>query len=284
MNKIMAIIVIVALVVVVQNYMEKEEVMAPVQMPKKESTWVKTEKVRMTKDQGLDGVQQALGEITVNEELKSRLTNVKAGTSGSASEGTISDAKSCLKRLSPLDKKRTAVQKAGGVWHIFEARADTRVFSHHAMQIDSKTNKMIFALRHLCTTAKGIPLDGLATYITGEIDAKGFENAQTELYELEKAPGVVDVWLNYAEVAKKNEKRTVDYKEIEGLFYRAEPLIDFYSKLSQSKVDDTTVKTFLSDAVTLHDVLEGFLSKDTHMVMALNEDDSIPAYEFEGEM
>jgi hypothetical protein len=284
MNKIMAIIVIVALVVVVQNYMEKEEVMAPVKMPEKESTWVKTEKVRMTKDQGLDGVQQALGDITVNEELKSRLMNVKVGTSGSATEGTISDAKSCLKRLALLDKKRTAVQKAGGIWHVFEARADTRVFSHHAMQIDSKTNKMIFALRHLCTTAKGIPLDGLATYISGEIDAKGFENAQMELYELEKAPGVVDVWLNYAEVAKKNEKRTVDYKEIAGLISRTKPLINFYSTLSLRKVDDTTVKAFISDAVTLHEALDDFLSQDSYMTMALNEDDSVPAYEFEGEM
>ena len=143
MNKIMAIIVIVALVVVVQNYMDKEEVMAPVKMPKKESTWVKTEKVRMTKDQGLDGVQQALGDIKVNADLKSSLMNVKVGTSGSASE-TITDKKTCLERLAPLDKKRTAVQKTGGIWHVFEARADTRVFSHHAMQIDSKTNKMIF--------------------------------------------------------------------------------------------------------------------------------------------
>ena len=280
----MAIIVIVALVVVVQNYMEKEEVMAPVKMPKKESTWVKTEKVRMTKDQGLDGVQQALGDITVNEDLKARLINIKVGTSGSATENTISDSKSCLKLLAPLDKKRTAVQKAGGVWHVFEARADTRVFSHHAMQIDSKTNKMIFALRHLCTTAKGIPLDVLATYISGEIDAKGFENAQTELYELEKAPAVVDVWLNYAEVAKKNEKRTVDYKEIGSLISRTKPLIDFYSTLSQRKVDDTTVKVFLSDAVTLHKVLDDFLSQESHMNMAINEDDSVPAYEFEGEM
>ncbi|MGV7220819.1 MAG: hypothetical protein ACQ9MH_04775 [Nitrospinales bacterium] len=283
MNKIMAIIVIVALVVVVQNYMDKEEVMAPVKMPEKESTWVKTEKVRMTKDQGLTGVQQALGDIKVNADLKASLMNVKVGTSGSATE-TITDKKSCLKRLAPLDKKRTAVQKAGGVWHVFEARADTRVFSHNAMQIDSKTNKMIFALRHLCTTAKGIPLDGLATYISGEIEEKGFENTQKELYELEKAKPVVDVWLNYAEVAKKNEKRTVDYKEIDGLISRTEPLVDFYSTLSQRKIDDTTVKTFLSDAVTLLDVLDEFLTQDSHMVMALNEDDSIPAYEFEGEM
>jgi hypothetical protein len=281
MNKIMAIIVIVALVVVVQNYMDKEEVMAPVKMPEKESTWVKTEKVRMTKDQGLTGVQQALGDIKVNEDLKSNLMKVETEASGS---GTITDKKSCLERLTPLDKKRTAVQKAGGVWHVFEARADTRVFSHHAMQIDSKTNKMIFALRHLCTTAKGIPLDGLATYISGEIEEKGFENAQTELYELEKAPGVVDVWLNYAEVAKKNEKRTVDYKDIDTLISRTKPLIDFYSTLSQTKVDDTTVKTFLTEAVTLHEVLDDFLSQDSHMTMALNEDDSVPAYEFEGEM
>ena len=284
MNKIMAIIVIVALVVVVQNYMEKEEVMAPVRMPEKESTWVKTEKVKMTKDQVLDGVQQALGDISVNEDLKARLMNFKAGSSGAASENQVSDAESCLKRLAPLDLKRTAVQKAGGVWHVFEARADTRVFSHHAMQIDSKTNKIIFALRHLCTTAKGIPLDGLATYISGEINTKGFENAQMELYELEKAPGVVDVWLNYAEVAKKNETRKVDYKEIDGLISRTEPLIDFYSTLSQRKINDTTVKTFLSDAVTLHEVLDVFLSQDSHMTMALNEDDSVPAYEFEGEM
>ena len=247
-------------------------------MPEKESTWVKTEKVRLTKEEAMNGLQ-APAQIAVNEELKSRLMAAKAEAAGS-----VSDPDTCLKRLAPLDLKRTAIQKAGGVWHVFEARADTRIYSYHAMQIDSKTNKMIFALRHLCQTAGGIPLDGLASFVSREIETKGREETQRELYELEKSQGVVDVWLDYAETAKKNENRTVDFKEIDGLISRTEPLIEFYAALSRRKVDDASASSFLSDAVTLHDVLDNFLSQNSHMAMALKEDNDIPAYEFEGEM
>ena len=280
----MAVIVLVALVVLAQSFIDDNEVMAPVKMPQKESTWVKTEKVRLTKEEAMRGSQKEPAQISINKELKSRLMTANAEAAGSVPDRSVADLASCLKRLAPLDSKRTAVQKAGGVWHVFEARPDTRLYSHHGMQIDSKTNKMIFALRHLCETAHGIPMDSLAIYVSREIDAKGLEEAQRDLYELEKVPSVVDVWLNYAESAKKNEKRIVDFAEIDRLISRAEPLIDFYAGLSGRNVDDAAVNAFLSDAVTLRDVLDHFLSQDNLMVMALKEDNAIPAFEFEGEM
>ena len=278
MNKIMAVIVLVALVVVAQSFIDEPDEMAPVRIPERESTWVKTEKVRLTKGEAVDGVRIAPAQISVNAELMARLTRPTTG------DDPVSDAASCLRRLAPVDLKRTAVQKAGGVWHVFESRPDTRIYSHHGMQIDSKTNKMIFALRHLCETAHGVPMDGLATYISGEIDERGLEGAERYLFDLEKSPGVIDVWVDYAETAKKNATRTVDYAEIDGLISRTEPLVDFYVALSKRNVDDASVKAFLSDAVTLGDVLERFLSEDKIMAMALKEDNDIPAYEFEGEM
>ena len=143
---------------------------------------------------------------------------------------------------------------------------------------------MIFALRHLCETADGIPLDGLAIYISREIHARGLEGAQRHLFNLEKSPGVIDVWVDYAETAKKNQTRAVDFAEIDGLISRTEPLIDFYAALAKRNVDDASVNSFLSDAVTLGDVLERFLSRDKYMAMALKEDNAVPAYEFQGEM
>lgn len=279
MNKLMAVIVLVALGVWAISFMDGPETLAPVKIPEKESTWVKTEKVRLTKD-ALSGSQKTLAQIPVNGELKSLLMTVKAEAAGQA----VTDSASCLKRLAPLDLKRTAVQKAGGVWHVFEARSDMRPYSHLGMQVDSKTNKAVFALRHLCETAQGIPMDGLASYVLGEIDAKGREETLRELFDLEKNPGVVEVWVDYAETAKKNEKRVVDFAEIDKLISKAEPLIDFYAELSRRKVDAAAVNSFLSDAVTLQDVLDQFLSQDKYMVMALQEDEAIPAFEFEGEM
>ena len=113
MNKIMAVIVLVALVVVAQSFFDGPDEMAPVKIPDRESTWVKTEKVRLTKGEAVDGVRKAPARISINEELKTRLVKARTGAD------PVSDTASCLKRLAPIDLKRTAVQKAGGVWHVF---------------------------------------------------------------------------------------------------------------------------------------------------------------------
>lgn len=279
MNKFWAVVLVVALAALVSEYFVAPDKKGDLIMPQKESTWVKTEKVKLTKEEALSGIRQSPQAINVDEELKARL--MTANVSGDQS---VTDSASCLLRVMPLDAKRTAVQKAGGAWRMFERHPETKIYSNHGMQIDSKTNMMIFALRHLCETAKGVPMDSLAANVSQQVEEKGREDAKDEIVKLLREPETADIWLDYAESAKKNETRVVDFKTINDLVSKAEPLIDFYVELSKLQVDKNNLQGFLSDAVTLLDVLNQFLSQDKYMVMALQEDKSVPQFQFSGEM
>lgn len=279
MNKFLAVVLVIAVAALISEYFEGPEVMGPLKMPKKESTWVKTEKVKTTRDDAMRGNYQALQQIPVNQELKSRLLMVKV-----SDPKPIVDSESCMQRVMPLDLKRTAVQKTGGAWTAFEKHAATKRYSQLGMQLDSKTNMMVFALRHLCETAQGVPMDKLALEVSQSVDEKGREEVMQEMSLLTRQPAAVEKWLDYAETAKANANRKIDYEDIDKLIFRAEPLVDFYMELSRRSVDDGSLQDFLSDAATLLEVLEQFLSQDRHMVMALNEDKSVPHYEYSGGM
>lgn len=278
MNKFLGVVLVIALAALISEYFEGPEVRGPLKMPKKESTWVKTEKVKTTRDDVMRG-NQALQQIPVNQELKSRLLMVKA-----SDQKPIADSASCMARVMPLDLKRTAVQKAGGAWTAFEKHAETKMYSMQGMQLDSKTNMMVFALRHLCETAQGVPMDKLAREVSQSVDDKGREEVMQEMSLLTRQPATVEKWLDYSETARANANRKVDYEDIHKLINKAEPLVDFYAELSSRNVDGKSLQDFLSDAATLLEVLERFLSQDPYMVMALKEDNSAPHYEFAGGM
>jgi len=105
------------------------------------------------------------------------------------------------------------------------------------MQIDSLINKLIFALGHLCETAKGLPQNNIARVISGKASEKGKEAVIEEFKDLGKAPTDIDIWLEYAEYWQKNQKRDLDYKSIEGLMAKSTPLIDLYEELTKRQVD-----------------------------------------------
>jgi hypothetical protein len=121
-----------------------EEAKGPVIQPKKESTWVRTEKVQTTKEEVFSDSKEVLAEIPINTSLVEKIT-----TSKSSSVAAI-DKISCLDRLDSLDLRRTLVQKSGGMWGAFEKNADSKPYSFHGMQLDSNINKMIFSLRFPC--------------------------------------------------------------------------------------------------------------------------------------
>ena len=113
----------------------------PVIQPKKEATWVRTEKVRTTKEEVFSGKKNVLAEIPINVALEERIVNNKY-----TDPIIVSDKASCHTRLNPLDERRTAIQKAGGMWHAFERNSNSKPYSFHGMQLDSITNKIFFSL------------------------------------------------------------------------------------------------------------------------------------------
>jgi len=244
----------------------------PLNMPKKESTWVKTETVEITKDAALTGTRTDAPPIPINTALQKKLATVNP----LAKAPSVTDVSSCLALLQPLDKKRTTVQKQGGLWHAFERSSEARPHSENGMQLDSHINKLIFAITHLCQTAEGVPQNKLALAINAMVRDKGRDATRKYLIELGEPPDDMDHWLKYAEFAKKNQNRKVPYADLRNLLIKTQGLIEAYEELLQRQVDAASVDAFLSDAVTLLSVVNSFLAQDANLVMATNEETMIP--------
>jgi hypothetical protein len=264
---VLFVIVLAALPACAEEVVEEPAV----QLPPREHTWVRKETVKKTTGVFSDQ-DETRPKISVNEALAKKLT---AGNSVGA-KGSVKDSATCLALLKPLDVKRTAVQEAGGMWSAFERSSDIRSYSEHGMQIDSRINKLIFALRHLCKTAKGLPQNNIARVISGKVSEKGKEAVVEEFRGLGKAPKDIDIWLEYAEYWQKNQKRDLDYNSIEGLMARSTPLIDFYEELTKRQVDANNKQGFLSDAVTLLDIIKKLSSNDEYITLALKEEKDAP--------
>ncbi len=243
-----------------------------VQLPPREHTWVRKETMKKSKDVFFAKQESAEAPIPINEELAKKLSQSQS----SEVKGSVKDTASCLAVLKPLDTQRTTVQKAGGMWGAYERSAEVRVRSNKGMQIDSRINKLIFALGHLCKTAKGLPQNNIARVISNKVSANGKEAVTQEFLDLGKAPKDIELWLEYADYWQKNEKRDLDYKTIEGLMAQSVPLIDLYEELTQRTVDATSKQSFLSDSVTLLETMKKLSSTDDYIVLALNEEKDAP--------
>jgi len=259
---------------------EKVEEEPAVKLPPREHTWVRKETVRKSKDAFFSRQEPSQPVIPVNESLMKRL-NQPVPLEG---QDSVTDVKPCLALLQPLDKKRTAVQKAGGVWHVFEQYPEVRNFSENGMQIDSTMNKLIASLNHLCRTAKGLPQDNISRVISQKVAEKGKDAVVQEFLDLGEADGDIAKWLKYADYWKKNQKRNLDYKLITGLMARIQPMLDLYAELAARQVDATTKQAFLSDAVTLLQAMKNLSSSDEYLVLALNEDQDAPYEDLDPDM
>jgi len=251
---------------------------APLKLPEREKTWVKTEEVEITKDDALTIKNRVALQANVDDSRLKKLMQIPDA------KGSIKDQTTCLAALEPLDKVRMAVQREGGLWHAFERVDTTRPYSNNGVQLDSQMNKLVFSLRHLCETQQGVPMDSLAIQVNQSIETKGLEGTREELSSFGEAPKTIDQWIAYAEQAKKNSSRKVEFAVIESRLMQARPMIDLYEDLLKRPVDENNQQKFLDDSVTLLEALRTALAKDQYLVMALNEDLSVPYKKFRGEM
>ena len=245
----------------------------PLRLPEREETWVKTEKVDITKDAALKPGSGAAITFPINKGLREKLLESR----GPAPKSPIKDTASCMALLAPLEKTRKFVQREGGAWAMFERSALIKPHSSNGMQIDSNLNKLVFSLRHLCRTAEGVPQNDLAVKINSVIDKLGKEGAREHfIEEIGEAPADVEIWLNHAEFSKKNTKRKVPYSEIQELIRKTQPLIDLYKDLLNRKVTESNKDEFISDSVTLLAVVKERLTQEPRVVMAMKEDTEAP--------
>ena len=255
-----------------------EEGKGPVIQPKKEATWVRTEKVQTTTEEIFSSAEKKLAEIPINTSLVAKITTKKPGLI------VTTDVVSCLDRLESLDLRRTLVQKFGGMWGAFERNVDSKPYSFYGMQLDSNVNKMVFSLRYLCQTSEGVPLNNVAIEFKKLMQDHGREEAIKILLSRGEHPEDIEVFLNYEEFARKIRERKIDFKVINPRLDQAERLIDLYEELSNKSIDEQSTDTFLSNSVTLLKVMNEFLQTDQMMVMALNEDGLVPYHHVDQDM
>jgi len=255
-----------------------EEGRGPVIQPKKEATWVRTEKVQTTTEEIFSNAEKKLAEIPINTSLVIKITTKKPGLI------VTTDVVSCLDRLESLELRRTLVQKFGGMWGAFERNVDSKPYSFYGMQLDSNMNKMVFSLRYLCQTSEGVPLNSVAIEFKKLMQDHGREEAVKILLSRGEHPEDIEVFLNYEEFARKIQERKIDLKVINPSLDQAERLIDLYEELSNKSIDEQSTETFLSNSVTLLKVMNEFLQTDQMMVMALNEDGLVPYHHVDQDM
>ena len=255
-----------------------EEGKGPVIQPKKEATWVRTEKVQTTTEEIFSSAEKKLAEIPINTSLVAKITTKKPGLI------VTTDVVSCLDRLESLDLRRTLVQKFGGMWGAFERNVGSKPYSFYGMQLDSNVNKMVFSLRYLCQTSEGVPLNNVAIEFKKLMQDHGREEAIKILLSRGEHPEDIEVFLNYEEFARKIRERKIDFKVISPRLDQAERLIDLYEELSNKSIDEQSTDTFLSNSVTLLKVMNEFLQTDQMMVMALNEDGLVPYHHVDQDM
>lgn len=245
----------------------------PLRLPEREQTWVKTEQVEITKNDVLASKPETAIHIPINKDLRDTLMK----TRGPAPKFPVANTASCLALLAPLDKTRMFVQQEGGAWSMFERSELIKPYSDNGMQIDSNMNKLVFSLRHLCQTARGVPQNPLASKVNQAIDQMGKEQAREHFTEVVgEAPEDVDLWMEYAEFARKNSKRQVPYAEIQELILKTGPLTDLYQDLLNRKIEEDNKDKFLSDSVTLLAVIKNRLMNEPRVVMAMKEDAEPP--------
>ena len=255
-----------------------EEGKGPVIQPKKEATWVRTEKVQTTTEEIFSNAEKKLAEIPINTSLVAKITTKKPGLI------VTTDVVSCLDRLESLDLRRTLVQKFGGMWGAFERNVGSKPYSFYGMQLDSNINKIVFSLRYLCQTSEGVPLNNVAIEFKKLMQDHGREEAVKILLSRGEHPEDIEVFLNYEEFARKIRERKIGFKVINPRLDQAELLIDLYEELSNKSIDEQSTDTFLSNSVTLLKVMNEFLQTDQIMVMALNEDGLVPYHHIDQDM
>ena len=255
-----------------------EEAKGPVIQPKKEATWVRTEKIQTTKEEILSSTEKKLAKIPINTSLVAKITTEKPGLV------VTTDVVSCLDRLESLDLRRTLVQKSGGMWGAFEMNVNSKPYSFYGMQLDSNVNKMVFSLKYLCQTSEGVPLNNVAIEFKKLMQDHGREEAIKILLSRGEHPEDIEVFLNYEEFARKIRERKIDFKVISPRLDQAERLIDLYEELSNKSIDEQSTDTFLSNSVTLLKVMNEFLQTDQMIVMALNEDGLVPYHHIDQDM
>ncbi|MCG8553742.1 MAG: hypothetical protein MJD61_00415 [Proteobacteria bacterium] len=186
----------------------------------------------------------------------------------------------CSKQLSPLKKTKEAIIGDGGMWGIFERHKQLRDKSNKAIQLDNKIQQLVWLLDYLCTTADGVPLNELATYLTENLKEKSKQQFKKELIILGKSEAEIDLWFVFSEISLKNETRKLNVETICISIQKALPLLLKYEALAK-EVDQSPHEKQIKNVDVLYKEIEQLESSDPYLAQALLETSQVPHWDID---
>ena len=192
---------------------------------------------------------------------------------------TIHAENSCAKLVKELKNKTNIINLKGGMWGFFEKVPELREQSVDAIQLDSRINKIFFALNHLCKTEKGIPLNDLATYISRNLAEKGKDEFKSELLLLGKTPQQIDIWFKFYRYAQNHRSRTLEISKIQSALEQSIPLIERYVHLAESIFRNDSSEFIFNKTQTLNISIDKLLLQQPYLAQAMEEISHIPYWD-----
>jgi len=186
----------------------------------------------------------------------------------------------CLSQLKPIQKKVEFVDQAGGVWGLFEKFKTLRVQSTQGLKLDQALKKLLYNLEYLCTTLHGVPLNELASFVTGKIQTMGKTGFRDEMIHLGKPPQEVDSWLIFADFALQVEHRSLNPESVQRSILHAGDYFDRYKKLAQ-EIDRSPLRKQGEAAGLLIREIETFFKSDANVKRAVFENSRVPYWDID---
>ena len=140
-----------------------------------------------------------------------------------------------------------------------------------AMQLDSRVNKILFLLNHLCETQSGIPLTPLAIYLSQNLAEKGEDKFKAELLAIGKTPQQIDKWFEFCRYAENQISRTLIIHKIQTAIDRSIPLIERYVQLVEIISRGGSPEESLQKMLTLTIDIDQLLLNQPYLAQALKE-------------
>ncbi len=237
-------------------------------------------------DPGLKKSKQNLSSKTAPIVTKSQINfilSAKEIADKMAGEAVV-DKVSCLERIAPLESFKNSVQRNGGMWGYLEQTVDLQKYSAIGMTLDTKFNKMMFALRHVCETAKGLPFENLGYLMSRDLKNLGEEEVRATLKMMGIPQADINDFVEYGKFAAEANKRTIDYSSIHKTILQTEVFAVKYREFADRLSRKENLEAALADVQALHDAVEIFIAENDHMVTALHEDNILPFENLYSEM
>jgi len=195
------------------------------------------------------------------------------------SENPITDAIVCNSKVDVIEKKKNKVQTAGGFWGRMESTKNFKDYSPIGMKVDTKFNQLIFGLRHLCDTAKGMELTSVAKELIKESEGRTKEELVKMLESTGKAKADVEIYLKYIEFAKRSQHRLLDYSSIQESVLWVNMFVDHYSNFFHGKLSDKEhLDLSMPDILAFKVALDRFSVENENIKIAIMEDFQVPYF------